>query len=73
MDTQRILALLPPVALILVIVALGFGEVHLSARDMLNVALGALISMVRDVYGFYFGSSLGDREKDVFPSQNEGQ
>lgn len=34
-------------------------------RDMLLMLAGALISIVRDVYGFEFGSSRGSKQKDA--------
>lgn len=44
-------------ALILDMVALSFFEVPRGNRDLLLVILGALIAIVKDVYGFEFGSS----------------
>lgn len=44
-------------ALITCILALFFFDVPNSSRDLLLVTLGALVAIVKDVYGFEFGSS----------------
>lgn len=63
MNTQACLALLAPCALVAVVFALMFAPVPPESRDMLNIALGALIVQAKEVYGFEFGSSRGSREK----------
>lgn len=45
------------IALIVCIIALFIAEVPPSSRDLLLVTLGALVTIVKDVYGFEFGSS----------------
>jgi hypothetical protein len=44
-------------ALILCIIALFVADVPPQSRDLLLVTLGALVAIVKDVYGFEFGSS----------------
>lgn len=44
-------------ALVLCILALFVAEVPASSRDLLLVTLGALVAIVKDVFGFEFGSS----------------
>jgi hypothetical protein len=44
-------------ALILCILALFFFDVPPQSRDLLLVTLGALVTIVKDVYGFEYGSS----------------
>lgn len=44
-------------ALILDIVLLFFVDVPAQSRDLLLVSFGALVAIVKDVYGFEFGSS----------------
>lgn len=44
-------------ALILCILALFVAEVPAGSRDLLLVTLGALVAIVKDVFGFEFGSS----------------
>lgn len=44
-------------ALILCVLALFFFEVPTGSRDLLLVTLGALVAIVKDVFGFEFGSS----------------
>ena len=39
------------------IILLFFCEVPATSRDLLLVTLGALVTIVKDVYGFEFGSS----------------
>ena len=39
-------------------------EVHPSARDIVMVLCGVMAGIVKDVYGYYFGSSAeGDKTK----------
>lgn len=61
------LSVLAPLALVAVLFVLVFFEANPGGRDMLNIALGALITLAKDVYGFWFGSSLGSRLKDNQP------
>ena len=59
------LALLAPLMLLTMIAILVWAPIADSVtRDLLNVALGAVISLCNQVYGFWFGSSHGSREKD---------
>ena len=44
-------------ALVVCIVALFVADVPPQSRDLLLVTLGALVAIVKDVYGFEFGSS----------------
>ena len=46
-------------ALLLCILALFAFDVPTSSRDLLLVTLGALVAIVKDVYGFEYGSSKG--------------
>lgn len=46
-------------ALVLDIVFLFFVDVPPNSRDLLLVAFGSLVTIVKDVYGFEFGSSKG--------------
>mgnify|MGYP003645289931 CR=1 FL=1 len=39
------------------------------ARDILLILSGALVAIVKDVYGFEFGSSRGSKEKDALLGQ----
>lgn len=70
---QNALALLAPVALIGVIGALSFAEPPKGSEQMLNIALGALIALANGVYGYYFGSSKGSRDKDVLLRKEDGK
>ncbi len=44
-------------AMVVCIVALFIADVPATSRDLLLVVLGALVTIVKDVYGFEFGSS----------------
>lgn len=57
------MALLVTVGLIAVIVALLYVEPKSGGKDALLIALGALVALVKDVYGYYFGSSEGSTRK----------
>jgi hypothetical protein len=63
-EAMGFLAVLAPAALVLDIILLYFFEPPPGAREILFTAMGFLFKMAGDVYGFYFGSSLGSREKD---------
>ncbi len=63
---QKYLAFLAPGGLLMVILLLVFFSVPTDSRDMLNIALGWLGAMAKDVYGYEFGSSRGSREKDKY-------
>lgn len=48
----------------LCLAVLAFGSVQEGQRDLLFTTIGALIMVVKDVYGFEFGSSKGSKDKD---------
>lgn len=48
---------------LVVLVALGFAPDG-GMRDAFMLLLGAVIALAKDVYGYYFGSSSGSKEKD---------
>lgn len=57
------MALLVTIGLIAVIMALLYVEPKNGGKDALLIALGALVALVKDVYGYYFGSSEGSTRK----------
>lgn len=60
-----VLALLAPIAVVLIAVLLVFVPItDANTREMLMMLVGALVVMAKDVYGFEFGSSRGSRDKD---------
>lgn len=73
MDSRTVptLSLLAPLAVIAVVFLLFFREPAGGSRDVLMYTLGALTIMAKDVYGFYFGSSLGSRQKDRVLQERE--
>lgn len=57
------MALLVTAGMLAVIFSLMQMEVPSSAKDVLLVVLGALVAIVKDVFGYYFGSSEGSQRK----------
>ena len=66
------LAILAPLSLVVIAVALVFVDVPEPRQRVLDILLGALISLAKDVYGFEFGSSRGSREKDLAKPSHGG-
>lgn len=64
---KLILALLAPIAFFGLIYALWFTNIEIAdnLRELSSVIVGTLIVIVKDVYGFFFGSSQGSKDKDV--------
>ena len=63
--TASILAALLLATLCTALAALFVFPVPESNRDQMGLVLGALLSAVSTVVGFYFGSSKGSRGKDA--------
>lgn len=63
-NTHRNLAWAAVLTLVLCIALLAFLELPQTSRDPLLVLLGAVIASYKDVYGFFFGSSAGNKAKD---------
>jgi hypothetical protein len=62
--TTHLLALLSVVAVLVAFFALLFIEVPEPNRDMVNIILGAVVTVgFGSVYSFYFGSSRGSEQK----------
>jgi hypothetical protein len=57
------MGLLVTLGLLAVVIALLYVEPKTGAKDALLITLGALVSLVKDVYGYYFGSSEGSSRK----------
>ncbi len=57
------MALLVTVGLLGVVFALMSVELKDASKDVLLVVLGALVAIVKDVFGYYFGSSEGSQRK----------
>lgn len=54
--------------------SLTTNEVPASNRDALMVALGVILGLSKDVYGFFFGSSKGSEDKtDLMHSAATGK
>ncbi len=52
--------------------SLTTNEVPASNRDALMVALGVILGLSKDVYGFFFGSSKGSEDKtDLLTTPSE--
>ncbi|MGX2038766.1 hypothetical protein ACWJKU_01350 [Methylocaldum sp. MU1018] len=67
-----VLALLAPVAVVLIAILLVFVPItDANTREMLMMLVGALVVMAKDVYGFEFGSSRGSRDKDLRRREDE--
>lgn len=69
MNGRRIivaLALLAPALLAVLVAVIVYGPAQTDGpvAHLLDVALGAVIAINLNVFGFYFGSSHGSREKD---------
>ena len=61
-----------PILATLAIVGFGWVMVRLfnkdidnDNRDLIMMLVGALIAQVKDIYGYYFGSSFGSHNKDL--------
>lgn len=61
--TKTMLAILIFFALVGCIAGLYLRELPPGARDILLVLLGVVAALVKDVYGYYFGSSDGSQRK----------
>lgn len=61
--TKTILAILIFFALVGCIAGLYLRELPPGARDILLVLIGVVAALVKDVYGYYFGSSDGSQRK----------
>jgi drug/metabolite transporter (DMT)-like permease len=57
------MAVLVTIGLLGVILALMYLDPPAGARDALNIALGALVMLVKEVFSYYFGSSEGSARK----------
>lgn len=63
--TPRVLAGLAIIGLILVFITVSSGFSPPEAvRDGFWMMVGAVIAIVKDVFGYYFGSSSGSKQKD---------
>lgn len=68
------MALLVTCGFLMVMAALLYIAPPDGARDALMFTLGVVASIVKDVFGFYFGSSEGSRKKtDIIEAQNANQ
>lgn len=64
---QPALAFLAVLGFFATLVGLYFGDaVDTSTRDILLVLIGILGAVFKDVFGFYFGSSKGSKDKDIW-------
>ena len=59
-----ILAIAATVAFVGTIYMLHQHEVHPSARDIVMVLCGVMAGIVKDVYGYYFGSSAEEKKPE---------
>lgn len=65
------MALFITIGFMAVVIALLYLEPKPGAKDALLITLGALVSMVKDVYGYYFGSSEGStRKTEIMEASN---
>lgn len=63
-NTDKVLAALAVVLFIVLIWFVSTGNVAEGMRDGFWMLAGAAVSIVKDVYGYYFGSSHGSQDKD---------
>ena len=61
---QQFLAYGSIILLACFIIALFKFTIKPEVRDMLNIVLGGLLKIVYDIYGYYFGGSLGSSTKN---------
>ena len=59
-----ILAIAATVSFVGTIYMLHQHEVHPSARDIVMVLCGVMAGIVKDVYGYYFGSSAEEKKPE---------
>jgi hypothetical protein len=64
-NTDKVLAGLSVVLFIALIWFVSTGQVNEAMRDGFWMLAGAAVSIVKDVYGYYFGSSHGSQAKDA--------
>lgn len=66
------LSILMVFALLITIYLLFFIRIDITAKDLLNVLLGALVTNLATVYSYYFGSSAGsERKTEILNGQKE--
>jgi CDP-diglyceride synthetase len=63
-NTPKVLAALGVLLFVVLIVFVATGSVTEGMRDGFWMLAGAAVSIVKDVYGYYFGSSKGSQNKD---------
>ena len=61
---SSILAIAATVSFVGTIYMLHQHEVHPSARDIVMVLCGVMAGIVKDVYGYYFGSSAEEKKPE---------
>lgn len=61
--TMPILAYVAVIVLAFCIYMTGFRNLPASGHDAIMILLGLVVSIVKDVYGYFFGSSAGSDEK----------
>ena len=59
---SSVLAIVATVSFVGTIYMLHQHEVHPSARDIVMVLCGVMAGIVKDVYGYYFGSSAEEKK-----------
>ena len=62
---SSVLAIVATVSFVGTIYMLHQHEVHPSARDIVMVLCGVMAGIVKDVYGYYFGSSAEEKKPEV--------
>jgi len=65
-NTTKVLAALAVVGFMLILFYVATGKAPAEAmRDGFWMLVGAVIAIYKDVYGYYFGSSHGSKDKDI--------
>lgn len=68
------MAALVTVGLLGIIILLVNVDIKETSKDVLLVVLGALVAIVKDVFGYYFGSSEGSQRKtELMKGAADGQ
>ncbi|MHC1697776.1 MAG: hypothetical protein AB9919_06910 [Geobacteraceae bacterium] len=73
--TKSILAILAFVGVLACLIGLFFAQLPEGARDIILILVGVMATLVKDVYGYYFGSSEGSLRKTelLFGGNNEAR
>lgn len=59
------LAMIAVLGILVITVMLFMFEVREGARELLYIIVGGLMAKLSDVFGFFFGSSRGSKDKDA--------